>query len=178
MGATHESVTCPLKADVPVTAVGAEGTAVPGVTGALAPDGFEDELTLVAVTVHVYVAPDVREGTTTGDPLPVLVPVTPPLAEVQVAVKIVTGKPDTAAPGVNATETLVELAAVAGPIVGTAGAPLVAVGVTGVETLLAGDSPTSLTALTVAVYAVPFVNPVARHDVAGAATVQSTAPPD
>jgi hypothetical protein len=53
-----------------------------------------------------------------------------------------------------------------------------AVGVTGVDAADADDVPTELVAVTVKVYAVPFVSPLTVHVVAGATAVHVLPPGD
>ena len=134
---------------VAVTPVGAPGVVVPSVTALLAAVAPEVELALVAVTTHVYMPPGDNEGTTMGEDVPLALPAVPPLLDVHVAVKEVTGNPVTAAPGVNATEMLDVDALEAAPIVGAEGAPDELVGVA-VTTELKVDEPAPLSAFTTA----------------------------
>src|SRR5260221_242033 len=83
--------------------VGGSGTAA-GTTGNEEVDALLVPTPLVAVTVHVYVLPLVSPGTVMGEAVSVLVPVAPPLSELQVAEKLVIALP-LLAPAVNATRT-------------------------------------------------------------------------
>jgi hypothetical protein len=109
---------------------------------------------LVAVTVKVYAVPFVRPDTVMG--LAVPVPVIPLGLEVAV-------KPDRALPPVElgAVKAMIALAlpAVAVPMVGAPGTVPVA-GVTLFDAAEATLVPMALVAVTVKVYAVPFVRPL------------------
>ncbi len=70
---------------VALTAVGAPGT-VGAVTADDAGDAAESPTAFDATPVHLYVAPDVRSVTVTGEIAAVAVRVVPPFEDVQVAV--------------------------------------------------------------------------------------------
>ena len=98
---TFIGTTGEVEPDAALTFVGAAGLSA----GAMAfegPDAGPVPTPLVAVTAHVYVLPRVRPFTTIALTAPLADPVTPPLVEVQVAVKLVIGRP-LLVPGVNGT---------------------------------------------------------------------------
>jgi len=134
------------------TAVGAPGTVL-GVTAALGDDAGEVPAALVAVTVNVYAVPLVRP-VTVAVVAPVVVAVLPPGLEV--AVYPVTGEPPSATGAVQPTSASA-LPAVA---ITAVGAPGTVLGVTGALSNDAGETPTTLVAVTVNVYAVPLTRPV------------------
>ena len=131
--------------------VGAPGT-VAGTIELLVPDGVLVPLAFVAVTVKVYVVPSVRPVTVIGDEPPDAVK--PPVFEVTVYPVIV--DPPLLTGGVN------EIVAWPSPAVAVTlvGASGIVEGVTELEALDAVLVPIELVAVTVNVYAVPFVSPV------------------
>jgi hypothetical protein len=149
-GAVNVIVAEPFPA-VAETAVGASGT----VTGVTEFDAVDDALVpieLVAVTVKVYAAPLTRPLIVIGAPL--LDALNPPVFDVAVYVVIV--DPPVLAGAVNEIVAL-PFPAVAETLVGAPGV------VAGVTALLVPDGvlvPEAFVAVTVNVYAVPFVRPV------------------
>jgi len=129
----------------------AKGPAATGVTDADAEDAELFPIAFVAVTVKVYAVPFVNPETTIGLVAPV--PVNPPGEEVTVYPVI--ADPPFEAGALNATETC------AFPKVPTAavGAPGTVAGVTDADAEDAEPFPIAFVAVTVNVYAVPFVNP-------------------
>ncbi len=159
-GALHDTTTCVLPR-TPDTLVGAPGT-VAGVTAA---DGVEALLVpklFVAVTVNVYAVPFVRPVTVQESASDDHEQVPPPELAVTVYAKITA--PPVLAGALHDTTTSVLPRTPLTPV-GAPGVP----GVTAADAVEALLVPTLFVAVTVNVYAVPFVRPV---------TVQESAPSD
>jgi hypothetical protein len=150
IGGVKVIVASPLPA-VAVPIVGASGT-VAGTIGLLGAEATLVPIALVAVTVKVYVTLFDKPVTVIGDALPV--PVKPPGLEVTVYEVI--AEPPLNTGGVNVIVAW-PLPLVAVPIVGASGT---VAGVTELLALEADPVPTALVAVTVNVYATPFVKPV------------------
>ena len=134
------------------TAVGAPGT-VFGVTATLATDTSELPATLAAVTVNVYAVPLVKPVTVTVVPIIVLALNPPGNA---VTVYPVIADPPLLTGAVQPTTASALPATAVTPV----GAPGTVLGVTEVLADDATEDPATLAAVTVNVYAVPFVKPV------------------
>jgi len=135
-----------------VTAVGGSGTVCAGMIAFDVP-GVDIPAALVAVTVQVYTSPSTSPVTWIGLAVALPVPVGP-LTVVQEALKVMMGLP-LFAPGVNAIDADA-CPAVAVTFVGAAGT------LAGVKALDACDAPlvpAAFVAVTVQVYASPFVKP-------------------
>jgi hypothetical protein len=149
-GAVNEIVAEPFPA-VAETPVGAPGALV-GTTALLGLDDALVPIAFVAVTENVYVVPLTSPVTVIGEPL--LEAVKPPVLEV--AVYVVIADPPLLAGAVNVI-VAEPFPAVAETLVG---APGVVAGVTEFEVAEAVLVPVAFVAVTVNVYAVPFVRPV------------------
>jgi hypothetical protein len=115
----------PEPARAAATPVGAPGTAA-GTKLFEAVDGALDPRAFCAVTVHVYVLPFVRPGTTIGLDVPVCEPITPPSLEVHDAVYPVIAVPPSLAGAEKETVPDV-FPRTAVPIVGAPGTVVAAV---------------------------------------------------
>ncbi|HET7549055.1 MAG TPA: hypothetical protein VFJ86_14890 [Usitatibacter sp.] len=160
-GAVKFTVACALPA-VAMPMVGAPGT-VTGVTLLEAAEGALAPTALFAVTVNVYAVPLVSPLTGMEAHGAAHDPVMPEGEEV--AVYEVIGAPPSLAGAVKVTVAWA-LPAVAVPIVG---APGTVAGVTLFDAADAGPVPTAFVAVTVKVYAVPFVSPLTVMEAHGAA---------
>ena len=154
-------------ADTPVGASGAvEGET--GVTGALADEASDVPAALAAVTANVYAVPFVKPPTVTLVPM-IVVALAPPGDAVTVYPVI--AEPPLLTGAVQLTTTWALPGVADTPV----GAPGTVLGVTGALADEASEVPATLAAVTVNVYAVPFVSP---ETVAGPApTTLAVAPP-
>jgi hypothetical protein len=163
-GADHDTVACPFPG-VAVTFEGAPGT-VAGVTAFDAADWVPVPIALVAATLKVYDVPFVSPVTAVvvAGGLPVTVvtgwAVVPMYG---VTVYDVIGLPPLEAGAVHDTVACPAPAVAVTPV----GAPGAAAGVTALDAADAGPVPAEFVAVTVNVYAVPFVSPVTLAVVAG-----------
>jgi hypothetical protein len=162
-GAVNVTVACVLP-PVAVPIAGAPGT-VAGVTLLEAADAAPVPTAFVAVTVNVYAVPFARPATTIDVHGAVQLAVSA-LGD-EVAVYDVIADPPSLTGAVNVTVAWT-LPRVAVPMVG---APGVVAGVTLLDAADGAPAPTALVAVTVKVYAVPFVRPLTVIDVHGAAHV-------
>jgi hypothetical protein len=133
-----------------------------GVTAALAEAG-PVPTALVAVTEHECAVPLVSPVTVSGDTAPVALSA----PGLHVAVYDVTAAP----PSFDGGENAIVACAFPGVAVPMRGAPGTVAGVTLFDAADAGPVPRALVAVTLNVYAVPFVRPITAIEVQGAAHV-------
>jgi hypothetical protein len=150
-GATNASVIC-ASFPVALVIVGASGTVTAGTAAFEGPEGALVPSPLLAVTLHVYVAPLVRPFTMIGLPPPVAEPLVPPFDDVHDAVKPVMPEPPSSVGPLN--ETLSDtFRLVAEPIDGASGTVAMVVALDTADGPLV---PFADVARTVHVYVRPF----------------------
>jgi hypothetical protein len=168
--ASNASATVTLTDPSPATTVGAAGTLGigMGVTVADAGDAADVPPAFVAVTVNVYAVPFVRPDTSHEPNAPAMVQVAPPGDASTVC--------DVA--GHTSKATLTDTRADPSPTTtpGAAGTLGLAIGVTASDAAEAADVPPAFVAVTVNVYAVPFVRPDTTHE-PDAPVIVHVAPP-
>ena len=141
-----------------------------GVTAADGADAAEVPPAFVAVTVNVYAVPLVRPDTTHEPDAPVIVHVAPPGDAVMVC--------DAAGHRSKASATVTRTDPSPATPVGAAGTLGRGIGVTTADGADAAEVPPALVAVTVNVYAVPFVRPDTTHEPNAPPIVQVAPPGD